>query len=71
MKGNDKASYHWDRRPCHVLRWILNELERSFVFLLRYVGTSQQRRELTEDTKEVGLIDSTQSVGNKGKRSAV
>ncbi len=71
MKDNDKASYHWDLRPCHVLRWSLRKLGRSFVFLLRYVGTSQQRRELTEDTKEVGLIDSTQSVGNKGKRSAV
>ncbi len=54
MKGNDKASYHSlyrDQRPCHVLRWVLNELGRSFVSLLRYVGTSQQRRELIEDTK--------------------
>ncbi len=70
MKGNDKASYHWDLRPYHVLRWSLR-LGRSFAFLLRYVGTSQQRRGLTEDAKEVGLTDSTQSVGNKGKRSAV
>ncbi|WP_353279027.1 hypothetical protein [Wolbachia endosymbiont (group B) of Longitarsus flavicornis] len=73
MKDNDKASYHSlyrDRRPCHVLRWILNELGRSFVFLLRYVGASQQRRELTEDTKEVGLIDSTQSVGKLHTRGS-
>ncbi|MGL9719203.1 MAG: hypothetical protein ACR5K9_11740, partial [Wolbachia sp.] len=73
MKGNDKASYHSlyrDRRPCHVLRWILNELGRSFVFLPRYVGTSQQRQELTEDTKEVGLIDSTQSVGKPHTRGS-
>ncbi|XCA35840.1 MAG: hypothetical protein ABOJ95_000797 [Wolbachia endosymbiont of Armadillidium vulgare] len=65
MKDNDKASYHSlyrDLRPCHVLRWSLRKLGRSFVFLLRYVETSQQRQELTEDTKEVGLIDSTQSV---------
>ena len=73
MKGNDKVSYHSlyrDRRPCHVLRWILNELGRSFAFLLRYVGTSQQRRELTEEAKEVGLIDSTQSVGKPRTRES-
>lgn len=66
MNGNTKASYHLlhrSLRPHHVLKWILSELGRSFVFLPRYVGTSQQRQELTEDTKEVGLIDSTQSVG--------
>ncbi|OJH31532.1 MAG: hypothetical protein ABOJ95_001185 [Wolbachia endosymbiont of Armadillidium vulgare] len=36
MKGNNKASYHSlyrDLRPCHVLKWILSELGRSFVFL--------------------------------------
>ncbi|WP_246210090.1 hypothetical protein [Wolbachia endosymbiont of Atemnus politus] len=73
MKDNDKASYHSlhrDLRPYHVLRWILNELGRSFVFLLRYVRTSQQRRELTKDTKEVGLIDSTQSVGKPHTRGS-
>ncbi|WCR59272.1 MAG: hypothetical protein PG978_000708 [Wolbachia endosymbiont of Ctenocephalides felis wCfeF] len=73
MKDNDKASYHSlhrDRRPYHVLRWILNELGRSFVFLLRYVRTSQQRRGLTKDTKEVGLIDSTQSAGKPYTRGS-
>ncbi|GFY65091.1 uncharacterized protein TNIN_35941 [Trichonephila inaurata madagascariensis] len=73
MKGNDKASYHSlyrDRRPRYVLKWILNELGRSFVFLLRYVGTSQQRQGLMEDTKEVGLIDSTQSVGKPHTRGS-
>ncbi|WP_182364982.1 MULTISPECIES: hypothetical protein [Wolbachia] len=73
MGGNNKASYHSlyrDRRPCHVLKWILNELGRSFVFLLRYAGTSQQRRGLTEDAKEVGLIDSTQSVGKPHTRGS-
>lgn len=73
MKGNDKASYHSlyrDLRPCHVLRGSLNELGRSFVFLLRYAGTSQQRRGLTEDAKEVGLIDSTQSVGKPHTRGS-
>lgn len=73
MEGNNKASYHSlyrDRRPCHVLKWILNELGRSFVFLLRYAGTSQQRRGLTEDAKEVGLIDSTQSVGKPHTRGS-
>ena len=69
MKGNEKASYHSlyrDLRPCHVLRWILNELGRSFVFLSRYVGTSQQRQGLTE----VGLTDSTQSVGKPHTRES-
>lgn len=73
MKDNDKASYHLlyrDQRPRHVLKWILNELGRSFVFLLRYAGTSQQRRGLTEDAKEVGLIDSTQSVGKPHTRGS-
>ncbi|WP_182365558.1 hypothetical protein [Wolbachia pipientis] len=73
MEGNNKASYHSlyrDRRPCHVLKWILNELGRSFVFLLRYAGTSQQRRGLTEDAKGVGLIDSTQSVGKPHTRGS-
>ncbi|WP_264687091.1 hypothetical protein [Wolbachia endosymbiont (group B) of Rhopobota naevana] len=73
MRGNDKASYHSlyrDPRPYHVLRWSLNELGRSFVFLLRYAGTSQQRRGLTEDAKEVGLIDSTQSVGKPHTRGS-
>ncbi|WCR59507.1 MAG: hypothetical protein PG978_000943 [Wolbachia endosymbiont of Ctenocephalides felis wCfeF] len=66
MKNNAKARYYSlyrDLRPYHVLRWNLRKLGRSFVFLLRYVRTSQQRRGLTKDTKEVGLIDSTQSVG--------
>ncbi|MDG7056555.1 MAG: hypothetical protein LKM43_00135 [Wolbachia endosymbiont of Penenirmus auritus] len=72
-KDNDKASYHSlyrDLRPCHVLRWSLRKLGRSFVFLLRYVGTSQQRRELTKDIKEVGLVDSTQSVGKPHARGS-
>lgn len=73
MKGSDKVSYHSlyrDLRPCHVLRWTLNELGRSFVFLLRYVGTSQQRQGLTKGTKEVGLTDSTQNVGKPHTRGS-
>jgi len=73
ISDNGKARYrvlHRDLRPCHVLRWNLRKLGRSFVFLLRYVGTSQQRRELTKDAKEVGLIDSTQSVGKPHTRES-
>lgn len=73
MKGNAKASYHSlyrDLRPYHVLKWILGELGRSFIFLLRYVGISQQRQGLTEDIKEVGLVDSTQSVGKPHTRGS-
>ncbi len=71
MKDNVKASYHSlyrDLRPCHVLKWTSSELGRSHAFLLRYVGTSQQRQELAEDAGEVGLIDSTQNVGKPRTR---
>lgn len=50
-------------RPWHDKRWRLRELGRSSVFLKEYVGTSQQRRGLTNDAEEVGLIDSTLSLG--------
>jgi len=33
------------------------------MFSEEYVGTSQNRRELTNDIEEVGLTDSTQSIG--------
>ncbi len=49
--------------PWHDKRWRLRELGRSSVFLKEYVGTSQQRRGLTNDAEEVGLIDSTRSLG--------
>ncbi|WP_341818024.1 hypothetical protein [Wolbachia endosymbiont (group A) of Andrena fulva] len=73
MKDNVKASYHSlyrDLRPCHVLKWTSSELGRSHAFLLRYVGTSQQRQELAEDAGEVGLIDSTQNVGKPRTRGS-
>ncbi len=73
MKNNAKARYYSlyrDRRPYHVLRWNLRKLGRSAVFLNRYVGTSQQRRELAEGTVEVGLIDSTRSVGKPHTRES-
>lgn len=57
-------SLYRGQSPWHVLRWKLSELGRSSVFLrMRYAKTSQQRRGLANDTEEVGLTDSTLSVG--------
>uniref|UniRef100_UPI00333FA646 hypothetical protein n=2 Tax=Wolbachia endosymbiont (group B) of Pilophorus perplexus TaxID=3066160 RepID=UPI00333FA646 len=73
MKDSVKASYHSlyrDLRPCHVLKWTSSELGRSYAFLQRYAGTSQQRQELAEDAGEVGLIDSTQNVGKPRTRGS-
>jgi len=49
--------------PWHGMRWKLGELGRSSVFPDGYVGTSQQRRGRANDTEEVGLADSTLSLG--------
>lgn len=65
-KGDTMVSHHLlyrGRSPWYVLRWNLGELGRSSVFLGRYAETSQQRRGLANDTEEVGLIDSTLSLG--------
>ena len=56
-------SLYRGRSPWHGMRWSLRKLGRSSVFSEEYVGTSQNRRELANDTEEVGLIDSTRSVG--------
>ena len=66
MKGNAKASYHLlyrGLRQWHDMRWTLYELGRSSVFSQEYVKTSQNRRGLTKDAEEVGLTDSTLSIG--------
>jgi hypothetical protein len=67
MKGDVMVSRHSLYRglsPWHALRWKLSELGRSSVFLrMRYAKTSQQRRGLANDAEEVGLTDSTLSVG--------
>jgi hypothetical protein len=66
MKGDVKVSHHSlyrGQRPLHDMRWVLGKLGRSFVFLKRYAMTSQQRRGIANDTKEVGLTDSTWSIG--------
>jgi hypothetical protein len=66
MKGDVKVSHHSlyrGQRPLHDMRWALGKLGRSFVFLKRYAMTSQQRRGIANDTKEVGLTDSTWSIG--------
>ena len=47
----------------HDMKWNLRELGRSSEFSQEYVGTSQQRRGLTNDSEEVGLIRSTRSLG--------
>ena len=66
MKNDVMVSHHSLYRspsPWHDMRWKLRKLGRSSVFLKEYVGTSQNRQEPTNDTEEVGLIDSTRSIG--------
>ena len=65
MNGGVKVSYHSPYRgqsPWHGMRWSLRKLGRSSVFSEEYAGTSQNRQGLA-DTEEVGLIDSTRSIG--------
>jgi hypothetical protein len=66
MKGGIMVSHHSlyrDPSPLHDMRWSLRKLGRSSVFLKEYVRTSQSGQELTNDTEEVGLTDSTRSIG--------
>lgn len=49
--------------PWHDMRWSLRKLGRSSVFSKEYAGTSQKRRGLANDAEEVGLTDSTRSIG--------
>lgn len=66
MKDGDMVSHHSlyrSRSPWHGMRWNLHKLGRSSMFSKEYAGTSQNRQELANDVEEVGLIDSTQSVG--------
>ena len=50
-------------RPWHGMRWRLCELGRSSVFRERYAGTRQNSRGPANDAEEVGLTDSTLSLG--------
>lgn len=66
MKYDEMVSYtslYRGRSPWHDMRWSLRKLGRSSVFSKEYLGTSQNRRELGEDIEEVGLTDSTRSMG--------
>ena len=66
MRGSAMVSYHSLYRglsPWHGMRWRLRKLGRSSVFLKEYARTSQNRQELANDTEEVGLTDSTRSMG--------
>ena len=65
-KGDVMVSHHLlyrSPRQWHDIRWNLRKLGRSFAFSKEYAGTSQNRRGLANDAKEVGLIDSTWSMG--------
>ena len=65
-KDGDMVSHHSLYRslsPWHDMRWNLHKLGRSFMFSKEYAGTSQNRQELAKDIEEVGLIDSTRSIG--------
>jgi hypothetical protein len=66
MKDNAMVSYHSLYRgqsPWHDMRWSLRKLGRSSVFSQEYARTSQNRQELANDSEEVGLTDSTRSIG--------
>ena len=66
MKGDAMVSHSLLYRglsPWHDMRWSVRKLGRSSVSSKEYVRTSQNRRELTNDTEEVGLTDSTRSIG--------
>lgn len=57
------SSLYRSQSPLHVMIWKLCELGRSITFPSGYVRTSCNKRGLTNDVMEVGLIDSTLSVG--------
>lgn len=66
MKDDAMVSYHSLYRglsPWHDMRWSLCKLGRSSVFSKEYARTSQNRRGLANNTEEVGLTDSTRSIG--------
>ena len=66
MKGGAMVSHHSLYRgpsPWHDMRWSLSKLGRSSVFSKEYARTSQNRRGLANNTEEVGLTDSTRSIG--------
>ncbi len=66
MKGDAMVSHSLLYRglsPWHDMRWSVRKLGRSSVFSKEYVGTSQNRQGLANDAEEVGLTDSTRSIG--------
>ena len=66
MKDGVMVSHHSLYRgpsPWHDMRWSLRKLGRSSVSSQEYARTSQNRRELANDAEEVGLTDSTRSIG--------
>ena len=66
MKDDDMVSHHSLYRslsPWHDMRWDLCKLGRSSMFSKEYAGTSQNRRGLSKDIEEVGLLHSTRSIG--------
>lgn len=65
-KGDVMVSHHLLYRglsPWHDMRWNLRELGRSLIFLKGCAGTRQQSQERADDIREVGLTDSTLSIG--------
>jgi hypothetical protein len=66
MKDGAMVSHHSLYRglsPWHDMRWSLRKLGRSPKLSCEYAGTSQNRRELANSLGEVGLADSTRSMG--------
>lgn len=73
MKGGAMVSHHSLYRgqsPWHGMRWSLRKLGRSPKPSYEYAGTSQNRRELANGLGEVGLADSTRSMGKPCARGS-
>ena len=59
-----KQQLYWGLRQWHGTRWMTCELGRSIEFFCKkYVETSRKGQELTDDSMEVGLVDSTRRTG--------
>ena len=73
MKGDDIVSHHSLYRglsPWHDMKWSLCKLGRSSMLSKEYAGTSQNRQELANSLGEVGLTDSTRSMGKPCTRGS-
>lgn len=69
VKG-ELSSLYRSQRPWYALRWNLCELGRSLFFQKWYEGTSCNKQELSNENREVGLVNSTRSMGKPCTRGS-